>query len=92
VRKYAIFFVLNALIKDIAVEMAAATLRLMNQASATRSRPAIKVRFRSLRRVAGARKRIVMQLISEILRQVGFSQWYKSDEKLLQNVVDVCAD
>jgi hypothetical protein len=35
---------------------------------------------------------VAMQLISEILRQVGFSRWYKTGEELLQNVVDVCAD
>jgi hypothetical protein len=35
---------------------------------------------------------IAMGIISEILRQVGFSRWYGTGEELLQAIVDVCSD
>jgi hypothetical protein len=35
---------------------------------------------------------IAMPVISEILRQVGFSRWYDTGEELLQDVVDACSN
>jgi len=33
-----------------------------------------------------------MPIISEILRQVGFSRWYDTGEELLQAIVDTCSN
>ena len=35
---------------------------------------------------------IAMPIISEILRQVGFSRWYDKGEELLQAIVDACSN
>jgi hypothetical protein len=35
---------------------------------------------------------IAMPIISEILRQVGFSRWYDTGEELLQAIVDTCSN
>jgi hypothetical protein len=35
---------------------------------------------------------IAMAIISEILRQVGFSRWYDTGEELLQAIVDTCSN
>jgi hypothetical protein len=35
---------------------------------------------------------IAMPIISEILRQVGFSRWYDTGEELLQAIVDACSN
>ncbi len=35
---------------------------------------------------------IAAPIISEILRQVGFSRWYDTVEELLQAIVDACSD
>ena len=33
-----------------------------------------------------------LPVISDILRQVGFSRWYDTGEELLQDIVDACSD
>jgi hypothetical protein len=35
---------------------------------------------------------IAMPIVSEILRQVGFSRWYDTGEELLQAIVDTCSN
>ena len=35
---------------------------------------------------------IAMSVISDMLRQVGFSRWYATGEELLQAIVDICSD
>jgi hypothetical protein len=35
---------------------------------------------------------IAAPIISEILRQVGFSRWYDTVEELLQAIVDACSN
>lgn len=35
---------------------------------------------------------IAMAIISDMLRQIGFSRWYATGEELLQAIVDVCSD
>ena len=34
---------------------------------------------------------IVLPIINEILRQVGFSRWYETGEELLRDIVAVCS-